>query len=351
MKKKVLIVATVMASLASFAQTADSGSGEELKGRKGQPILPKGGDIALGFNAVPMFDWMLVTVSRNANNTTPTTQNAAQFTNNSNNQIVGKYYLDATTAVRVRLGINNIAGSITNRVQNAAVFADALNGTLDDQNAARLFQVEDKMNFRKSNVQVAIGYEKRRGYGRLQGFYGAEIGFGRQSSSANFSYGNNFSDRWAVEYTNNWNGNPTTATQNPSPGVGVRATRVLEAKYQTGMRYGARLFVGAEYFILPKISVGAEFGWGYSITTNGAQKVKNEVYIVGQNGPTVLIEEENMVNSTSTRGWSVDNNTNQAFSMNTNANNTANVAQNNNNFALNNGVSGGSAAIILLIHF
>lgn len=349
MKKKVLIVATVMASLASFAQEKNAdASGEPIKGKKGQPILPQAGDIALGFNAVPMFDWMLVTISNNANTTSPTTANAAQYTSNSNNQIVGKYYLDATTAVRVRFGINNIAGSVNNKVQDAVAMATAINGTTDDINAARLRQVDDKMTFRKMNSQISIGIEKRRGYGRLQGFYGAEIGIGRQSSNQHVNYGNAFSDQYSVEYTDNFGSAASTATQNP---IGGRQYRVLDAKFQTGMRYGVRAFVGVEYFFLPKMSVGAEFGWGYSISTTGFQTTKYEVYQNGQNGPTVITEEETIQNSNKTRGFSVDNNQNATFSMNTTTNNNAAPYAQGANQNTNTALSGGSAAIILLFHF
>jgi len=348
MKKKVLIVASVMACLASFAQEKAADSGEELKGRNSQPILPKAGDIALGFNAVPMIDWMLVTVSRNQNGTTPTTQNAAQYTSGSNSQIVGKYFLDAKTAVRVRFSINNIAGSVTNKVQDAAAMGAAVNGTQDDRDAARLFTVDDKMTFKKMNSQISVGIEKRRGYGRLQGFYGAEIGLGRISSSEKVSYGNAFSDQWNVEYTSNFNGaSPTAVLQTP---LGGRQVRLLEAKFQTGMRYGARAFVGAEYFFFPKISIGAEFGWGYSIATNGNQKAKYEVYVNGQNGPATLIEDDNTVSSNKSRGWSIDNNQNAILNMNNNTAGTNSVFGNANQ-GLNAGFGSASGAIILLIHF
>jgi len=327
-------------------------SGEPITGKKGQPILPKGGDIALGFNAVPMFDWMLITISNNANNQIPTTANAAQYTNNSSNQIVGKYYLDPTTAVRVRFGVNTISGSVTNRVQDAVAMATAINGTSEDIAAARLIRVEDKMTFKKMNSQISIGIEKRRGYGRLQGFYGAEIGIGRASSSQKVAYGNAFSDEYSVEYTSNFGNGvsaATTATQSPAPGS--RVSRSLEAKFQTGMRYGVRAFVGVEYFFLPKMSVGAEFGWGFSGTSNGNQKTKSEVYYVGNNGPSVVIEDENIITSNKSRGFSIDNNTNQILSLN----NTTNVTNNNTNptnQSLNTGfVGSASAAIILLFHF
>jgi len=348
MKKKVLIVATVMASLASFAQekAADASSGEELKGRKGQPILPKGGDIALGFNAVPMFDWILDAAGRNQNGNTPTVGNAVNYTSNSNNQIVGKYYLDATTAVRVRFGINNIAGSVTNKVQDAIAMGYAVNGTNDDIEAAKLFQVDDKMTFKKGNTQIAIGFEKRRGYGRIQGFYGAEIGFGRSASSMHVAYGNAFSDKYVVDYTSDWNGNPSTSTQNPTD---QKVSRVLDVKYQTGIRYGARAFVGVEYFFLPKMSVGAEFGWGYSVETRGKQTDSFESYVQGNNGPTVITENHDQLSSSKSRGWSVDNNQNTPFSMN-NASSVPGFGTNSNTSG-NNGLNGGSAAIILLIHF
>ena len=304
-----------------------------LRNKKGHEILPNTGDLALGFNTFPIIDLFLGALNR----TTPYagSSNIVQYTQNSNNQIVGKYFLNPKTALRVRFGVNTLAGNINNKVQDAKAAFDASKGTQADRDAAALLKVEDKATFSKTNWMLSVGYEKRRGYRRLQGFYGGEIGVGGTSSSQNFSYGNAFSDQYTVDYTVDFN-NKIVNTQNPLSSV--RAVRQLERKDRSGFRIGARGFVGIEYFIFAKISIAAEYGWAYSFTSQSAATSKQQVYVNGQNGGTVTTENLNADSKSSSRGFSVDNNNGSVFSMtNTLNGNTA--------------LSGGAGALTLLFHF
>jgi hypothetical protein len=40
--------------------------------------------------------------------------------------------------------------------------------------------------------------------------------------------------------------------------------------------FGLRGFIGAEYFVLPKMSIGGEFGWGLGLMSMGAGSVETE---------------------------------------------------------------------------
>lgn len=335
-KKRVLIASALFASMLVSAQdtvrVANSGEDQVLKNRKGYDILPKKGDIGLGFNTIPILDLFFGAINR----TTPFagSANTVQYTQNSNNQIVGKYYLDNKTAIRVRFGINTLGGSITNQVQNAEVMYKATLGTQDDINAASLIKVDDKVTFVKNNVVLTLGYEKRRGYRRLQGFYGAEIGFGKTGSRESYTYGNTFSDAYPVQFTNNFNTFATT-TQNPLSG---RVARNTEVKNTGGFRVGLRGFVGIEYFIFTKISLAAEYGWGYSIATRRKATSEREVYNNGQSGPTVITEKVDTDSKQVTRGFGVDNNNGSVFSM-------------NNTLGGNTALSGGAGALTIIFHF
>ncbi len=342
MNKKVLIVATLITSMLSYAQEQKKEDGshcvncpcdEVPLNKKGHEILPKAGDIAIGFNTIPVLDLFFSTLSRNpAYNGAG---NIVAYTNNTNNQIVGKYFLTAKSAIRVRFGINTLSGSMTNRVQDSKALYDASFGSQDDVNAAALVRVQDKTTFRKSNVMIAAGYEMRRGYRRLQGVFGGEVIFGGNSASQTTTYGNAFSDQYAVQYTNNFN---SYATTNHNPTAPGRQVRNLSTDYRGGFRMGIRGFIGIEYFIFAKISIAAEYGWGWAFTTRGKQTVKQEVYNNGQNGPSVIIEDVNVDSNEKTRGFSVDNNNNNPFSMNNTLNGNTNV-------------SGGAGALTVLFHF
>jgi hypothetical protein len=340
MKKTVLFTALLASSVLLNAQ--EKKEEEILKNKKGHEILPAKGDIALGVNVVPVFDLLLNTLNHvslqggSAGTSTNTAANTIQYTSNANNQIVGKYFLDPKTAIRVRFGFNTLSGTITNKVQDAGAMYTALqSGSPDDVSAASLIKVDDKLKFNKSNVMVSVGYEKRRGYRRLVGVYGVEIGVGRTNASQSATYGNAFSDQYQTFYTDNFN---ALSTATLSPSTPTRVSRNLETKYGNAWRFGARAFVGIEYFVFSKISIGAEFGWGYSVTTQKGGTTKDEVFFNGQNGPTVVTESKPLSGSSNTKGFAIDNNNGSTFSMN----NTL-----NGNTLLN----GGSAAIMLIFHF
>jgi hypothetical protein len=331
MKKPLLAVSLLFITAIGTAQEQSSDS--VPRNKKGQLILPKKGDIALGFNTIPVLDVLLGTLNR----ATPFagSSNMVQYTQNSNNQIMGKYYLEDKAAIRVRFGFNTLSGSMTNQVQDSKAMYDASFGTIDDINKASLLRVDDKLTFVKNNWLLSVGYEKRRGYRRLQGFYGLELGIGSNNSSQKVSYGNAFSDVYSVQYTSNFNSFATTS-QNPT--ANGRVVRNLETKSRGGMRYGVRGFIGIEYFFFPKISIAAEYGWGYAITTRHGATSKQEVYNNGQNGPEVITETVDTDSREVLKGFSVDNNNGSIFSM-------------NNTLGGNTSLSGGAGALTLLFHF
>ena len=91
------------------------------------------------------------------------------------------------------------------------------------------------------NLNLGLGKEWRRGSTRLQGFYGADalIGFA--------------SEKWSE--TNN---------------------TVANATYKAGTSFnlGVNGFIGAEYFIFPKMSIGAQYNYGLQVAANGASNYK-----------------------------------------------------------------------------
>jgi hypothetical protein len=223
-----------------------------------------------------------------------------------------------------------------NQVQDAEARYKGSLGTADDIAAASLMRVDDKLTYKKSNWALSVGVEKRRGYRRLQGFYGAEIGFGREAASQNIKYGNAFSDQYEVFFTNFSSPSLPTTTVNPV-GAG-RVVRNTETKYTGGWRVGVRGFIGIEYFIFAKISIGAEYGWGYSIAKRKGQVSRQEVYNNGQNGPEVLNEKIDQDPETSTRGFAIDNNNGTPFSL-------------SNTIIGATSLSGGAGALTLIFHF
>lgn len=342
MKKNLLLVAALITAIFSSAQeqknSTDNSDQSLVKTKKGRVILPQTGDIALGFNAVPMLNFALnaIKIQSDPSDGTQADDGIVTFTESSNHQLVGKYYLTNNTAVRIRLGINSLNGSRTTKVQDAIAMAAAVNGTQDDIDAASLLTVDDQLDYQKRNVNLVLGYEKRRGYGRLQGFYGVEGGINWTKSDAQVTYGNEFSDQHQVEYTS-FTSNTGSFTSSLDPTSGNDASRFLNREFSGGLGFGLRAFIGAEFFFAPKMSIGVEYGWGYTYTNTSGAKTTNETYHNGQNGPEVLIEEIDEDQSSSSHAFGVDNNNSGDTGFST-------------SFS-NNTLSGSSGSITLLLHF
>ena len=275
MKRMFLVIAIAFA----FASVSQA---QELVTKKGFKILPEAGDYSIGFNAVPVVDFFL-NVSDILDNTGQTAQHPG-YVGGFNQVLVGKYFLEDNKAIRGRLAIN------TNKVTNKTYFdspADVFNGIAEPA------EFEDKNVVGNTNIILGGGLEFRRGHNRLQGFYGGEVllGFGM----------NSVKNTWAVEMNQDAINNAYTN----GDGSLVAAGRILEQKSGMAITFGLRGFAGVEYFFAPKISVGAEFGWGLGLTTNprGSQTV--ETWDAVNN--VALETEASGNNSGSAWGFQVDN--------------------------------------------
>ncbi|HWY33560.1 MAG TPA: hypothetical protein VNX68_02870, partial [Nitrosopumilaceae archaeon] len=199
---------------------------------------------------------------------------------NANNTIIGKYFKDEKTAYRaiVRIGFN----SNTTRAQ----IADASVTTAPTYPTVPAMK-EDKWKSSNNFVGLGAGYEMRRGKTRLQGFYGADAMIWMSSNKDVFTYGNSLvaggSAPVGVGSSTDFG-----ATANNLTGVKDtygNAARVTTRKSGTSIGFGVRAFIGAEYFIFPKISIGGEFGWGLGLLTGGKSSTTTES--IGGTGPSV----------------------------------------------------------------
>ena len=186
---------------------------QDLKSKKGENYLPEAGDWAISFNANGVFEYAGNAFNGNADNKAP------GVTNVTANSFVGKKFIDAKSAYRV---VANL-GFGSNNKTNGVIAGTPVN--FPTYKASTI------------DLNVGLGKEWRRGSTRLQGFYGADalVGF----SSA----------KWTE--TNNTSGN---ASFNAG----------------TSINLGVTGFIGAEYFIFPKMSIGAQYNYGLRIASNGA---------------------------------------------------------------------------------
>lgn len=223
---------------------------QDLVSKKGVNVLPEAGDMAIGADATPLLEYVGNAFNFNENNTV----NSAFRTNDQS--IFLKYFKDESTAIRgrVRLGFHNV--SVNNLV-------------LQDGQVDPTVTVEDNRTVRNSNVVLSGGLEKRRGNGRLQGFYGGELFVSLSSSSSTFEYGNAFASD---------NDRPTSTIDFDALVSGLAPSRRLEESTGSTFGVGLRGFVGAEYFFAPKMSVGTEFGWGFGFNSTGEGETKTEFW-------------------------------------------------------------------------
>jgi hypothetical protein len=260
MKKTIVLIALTLISKTFLAQ--------DLTSKKGEIILPEQGDWSVGIDASPFLNYAGNFFGKTNSNTSP---NFNFITKDQT--LTGKYFKDAQTAYRVglRIGLNSQATRKT--VTERAAVPTSTNYP------SAVVLTENSWRRSNSALGLSAGIEKRKGKTRLHGIYGAEVGFYVSASRDRFSYGNAliptgttpvFVDTIADAMTsatfgnaNNVNGKP------PIQGVDANGARIKERKNGITLSIGARAFVGVEYFILPKISLGGEFGWGIGFTTQG----------------------------------------------------------------------------------
>lgn len=238
MKKTVLFVAAAVLATATFAQ-------DGLTSKKGFKYLPEAGDWALGTDADPFIKFGQ-NILNFANNTGVQTNGfnstgTADYVSGFDNTIVGKYYLTESKAVRVAFHINTERAVTTTFGDNPLTPSAVPNSDVIELERAATGNYD---------WFVSAGHEFRRGHNRLQGFYGYEVALG-------FSNDSKVTNTYGVDY------NQIAAD---SGYVASGDSRVLESKSALNVRLGIRGFVGVEYFFIPKMSLAAEFGWGFAYT-------------------------------------------------------------------------------------
>ena len=103
------------------------------------------------------------------------------------------------------------------------------------------------------------------------------------------TYGNTMAATTTTTQTASPTSTPWTYTLGSTTATGgagaASGSRVTSDKSGKTFGIGVRGFIGAEYFIFPKISVGGEFGWGIGYSMTGASTQKTET--TGGTGPAV----------------------------------------------------------------
>ena len=238
-KSNIFIMKKIFLFCASVALVGTMNA--QLTNKKGAQILPETGDWAISVKADPFiaFATNLVTGFAGAADGSSVAFNQYQ----EDQTLVFKKFTSNTTADRFIVNFGH-----TSNTSIAAV------AELDDNGLAIADQfVDNKSRVRTSHIGLGYGKEFRKGAGRLQGYYGADAMLFLQGGSTTNTYGNDI-----------------TRTQ--------ESARLLKSKAGLTLGLGARGFLGAEYFFAPKMSLGAEFGYGLSVYSQGAGKSNTETW-------------------------------------------------------------------------
>jgi len=249
--KKLLAVA-VLVSLFKLS------SAQELLSKRGTHILPEPKDWAIGLQADPFLNYFGNLFSKNDNNTS-SLEPQVPLT------LVGLYVKDQITAYRLKLRIGLGSNSVNNFVDN-----DSYNGP--PPNA----KTTDTWKHSYTQIVMGAGIQQSRGKGRLKGIYGVDLSFGYGSSTDSYTYGNPFSaDNSDPTSTTDWTQPDTTGNfpSAPSP------SRTSQVKNPNTFDFTLSTFLGAEYFFAPKISLSAEYGFGFILTAIG----EKETFTVSDN--------------------------------------------------------------------
>jgi hypothetical protein len=191
--------------------------------------LPEDGNWSIGFDATSSLNYFGNLFNSSA--TAPT----AGYVEGFEQTIYGKLMTSNVEAWRVRAGLN---------MHKAVDNEDVQDNSSSDPDA----MVTNKNSIGNTNINLWFGKEYRKGNTRLQGVYGAEAGLGISSATEKNDYGN------SAEYG---------------------GTGMIEDK--SGMNLGVMLrgFIGFEYFMMPRISIGGEYGWGFSYKSMGGGSTTN----------------------------------------------------------------------------
>jgi hypothetical protein len=240
MKKFFVLGLALAASLAATAQDDSDIVSEDANdvatNKKGQVITPQAGDIGLVLDGQPLLQYALDLTALNNGGAGAT----GFLTSPDGTTLQARYFLDDATAIRAIFEINT-------QGQTTKAF------TADLSSTDPLATVEDVTKVKGTFIGLGGIYEMRRGYGKLQGYYGPYAFLSFVGASTENTFGNS----------------------RENLGVG---THTLSTS--TGTSIGVQLggVLGAEYFFARKMSIGGEVSWGLALNTISKGETTTETY-------------------------------------------------------------------------
>lgn len=244
--KKTLLVLFLAAGIAVSA-SAQTEREKGVYNKKGYHVLPQKGDFAIGIDATPFFDYVIGLLEP---------ADAPTF-EGYNGSLYGKYFLTDRSAVRLRFNVGVLSNKTKYKVQ-------------DDEGVKATPPILDATTYDSQTVNGSSfglfgGYEYRRGYGRLQGYVGGEFGLFFTTRKYEYEWGN------------------AMTMENPRPSSAPAWAPFPESRtmwLKEGSTFGLQLgaFVGVEFFIARKISMGGELALNLKFSSSGQSMTEVQTF-------------------------------------------------------------------------
>jgi hypothetical protein len=218
-----------------------------LKEKNYNEYLPQAGDISIGADALPYLEYLGNMFNNTVNNSLNLGENTLYF----------KYFLTDKSAVRAIIGIDNSTKNIRKYVADDFLRLDPLN-----PNAL----AEDMHSAKNRDISLNVGYQIYKTHKRLAGYYGAQLGYGFSMSSSEYTYANPITAMNQLPTSYNFNGNVNGFN------------RTLESTTGNSHAISTGLFIGVEYFFIPKMSIGGEYGLGFQHRWSGQANATSEAW-------------------------------------------------------------------------
>jgi hypothetical protein len=192
--------------------------------------LPEEGDFGIGLDGTPIFNYVGNMFNGTNNNRL----------NVGDTKLYFRYMITDNTAARLCFSLAQYNLKDREYVRDDAALAIDGNSTK---------QLEDLRITKNNFFEVKVGYQYFKDFRRLRGFFGGDLGYSRNRDRAEYFWGNIMTDV---------NPRPTSAFVGPNAD-----SRYLFYDYGAYNTFFVGAFTGAEYYIMPKICLGLEFGISY----------------------------------------------------------------------------------------
>lgn len=245
--KKILLI--LLAGWVSLMQVRAQENQEQQPERKpAKEYLPKAGDWSVGVDVAPLLKYATTIFNRKQSDLnylggTPFTKYGKlndlfdddQKTLMPDVSIMGKYFLTNEFALRANIGLK-----VSSETKRFYVTDDksAVEGGLNEE------KVVDRIRNRRNGVSIMLGGEYRKGQRRVQGVFGAGLLFAFMNDKVMCKYGNEL----------------TSVNQHPTMSESEEGAYRPLTKFNRGADFymGLTGSAGVEWFMAPKVSLGAE---------------------------------------------------------------------------------------------